>query len=209
MKTLLKTAAVFFFLLVTTAGGQGTLGQQMLVETNLARTAPRRYAGYLQELRRQFLGKSYRMPGTADLVLTAEGVAALDEAVRFLKNQAPLPPLSWSPGLAESAAELVRDEGQSGETGHTGRQSGDPRQRIEHHGTWLTRIAENIGYGPDTARLMVMQLIIDDGVPDRGHRKNMFTPVFRVAGAACGPHPEYRHMCVMDFAAGFSRGRPD
>ena len=195
---------LFFLLLASTcAAAPGGIAQQMLAETNLARTAPQRYAGYLRALRRQFRGNEYLMPGSSDLVLTTEGVAALDEAVRFLEKQAPLPALSWAPGLAEAAADLVRDEGQSGETGHTGRQSGDPRQRIEKHGTWRSRIAENIGYGPDTARLMVMQLIIDDGVPGRGHRNNIFTPSFRVAGAACGPHPSFRHMCVMEFAVGF------
>ena len=208
MDTLLKNAArgcIIVFLLLATAAraAPGGIAQQMLAETNLARTAPRRYAGYLRDLRRQYLGLSYRMPGTAELVMTTEGVAALDEAVRFLQDQAPLPALSWSLGLAQAGEELVRDEGQSGEVGHTGRQSGDLRQRIERHGTWSGRIAENIGYGPDTARLMVMQLIIDDGVPGRGHRKNIFNPSFKVAGAACGPHPSFRNMCVMDFAAGF------
>ena len=210
MGILIKTAALFFMvpaLLATPViAAPSELAQQMLAETNLARSAPQRYAGYLRDLRQQFIGRSYRMPGTADFVLTTEGVPALDEAIRFLQNQAPLAALSWSPGLSEAAADLARDEGQSGETGHSGSQSGDMQQRIERHGTWLTRIAENIGYGPDTARLMVMQLIIDDGVPGRGHRKNIFNPSFKVAGAACGPHPTFRNMCVMEFAAGFRDG---
>jgi len=205
MGFLVRTAVLYFLLLTTCAvAAPGGVAQQMLTETNLARTAPQRYAGYLLDLRRQYQGRSYLMPGTAaTFVMTTEGVSALDEAIRFLKKQKPLAPLTWSQGLAESAGELVRDEGGSGEIGHTGRQSGGVRQRIERQGTWLTRIAENIGYGPDTARLMTMQLIIDDGVPDRGHRKNIFTPDFRVAGAACGPHPSYQNMCVMDFAVGF------
>jgi len=205
MGLLIRTAAVYFLLLTTlAAAAPGGVALQMLSETNLARTNPQRYAGYLLELRRQYQGRSYLMPGTvATFVMTSEGVAALDEAVRFLQKQKPLPALTWSQGLAESAGDLVRDEGGNGEVGHTGRQSGGVRQRIERHGTWSTRIAENIGYGPDTARLMTMQLIIDDGVADRGHRMNIFTPVFKVAGAACGPHPSYQNMCVMDFAVGF------
>jgi uncharacterized protein YkwD len=205
MKNLVKAAVVVacILLMAAVAAAQDGLARQMLAETNLARSAPQRYAGYLRDLRRQFVGNSYLMPGSTNMVMTTEGVAALDEAVQFLQRQAPLGTLSWSPGLAAAAADLVRDEGQSGEVGHTGRQSGDMRQRIERHGTWSTRIAENIGYGPDTARLMVIQLIIDDGVPGRGHRKNIFTPAYKVAGAACGSHPTYQNMCVMEFAVGF------
>lgn len=77
------------------------------------------------------------------------------------------------------------------------------RERIERHGKWERRIAENIGYGPNNARSMVMQLIIDDGVPGRGHRANTFGTAFGTAGVACGPHPRFESMCVIDFAGGF------
>ena len=164
IKYLCRSCSIISLLIATTAAAApGNFAQQMLAETNLARTQPLRYAGYIRELRRHFQGKSYGLPGTTDRVMTGEGVAALDEAVRYLSKQAPLPPLTWSAGLSEAAADLVRDEGQTGAVGHSGSRSGDMRQRIERHGSWKGRIAENIGYGPDTARFMVMQLIIDDG----------------------------------------------
>lgn len=183
------------------------MARQMLAETNVARSAPQRYVGYLQELRRRYVGRGYLVPGSAALVVTTEGVAALDEAIRFLQKQKPLPPLSWSPGLALAALDLVRDQGPAGEVGHTGNRSGDMRERIERHGTWQGRIAENIGYGPDTARQMVVQLIVDDGVPERGHRSNIFSPAFKVAGASCGVHALYRTMCVMEFATKYTNGK--
>ncbi len=64
-------------------------------------------------------------------------------------------------------------------------------------------IGESIYYGPGSARFVVMELIIDDGVADRGHRKSLFNPAFRAAGVACGPHPRFRSMCAIDFAAKF------
>jgi hypothetical protein len=188
-------------------GASEDLARQMLAETNLARTQPRLYASYLRQLRPYYHGKVFTPPGSVSMVMTNEGLAALDEAIRFVSRQEPLPALSWSDGLAEAAADLVRDEGRTGDIGHEGRSSGSMRQRIERHGSWTRRIGENIGYGPTTARLMVVELIIDDGVPDRGHRKAIFNPAMRVAGAACGPHPVYQNMCVMDFAYGFSKGK--
>jgi hypothetical protein len=47
-------------------------------------------------------------------------------------------------------------------------------------------------------------LIVDQGVPNRGHRRIIFCPDFTVAGAARGPHARYGAMCVIDFAAGFA-----
>jgi uncharacterized protein YkwD len=186
----------------------GTFARQLLAETNLARTQPKRYAEFVRQLRPSFLGNVYRAPGSGSMVVTAEGARALDEAVQFLSRQQPLAPLEWSAGLADAAEDLVRDEGQTGQVGHTGRNSGDMRQRIERHGSWQRSIAENIGYGPDSARLMVMELIIDDGVPGRGHRRNIFGRDFTVAGASFGAHAVYRTICVMDFAGGFRSSRP-
>lgn len=179
------------------------LARQVLAEINLARTEPGTYAGFLREFRGRFRGKEYALPGSTALIQSSEGVAAVDEAIRFLSRQKPLPPLTWSDGLAAAAAELAEEQGRSGDTGHTGRQSSGMRERIERHGKWERLIAENIGYGPKDARNMVMQLIIDDGVPGRGHRKNTFNAAFGTAGVACGPHPRFKGMCVIDFAGGF------
>jgi uncharacterized protein YkwD len=180
-----------------------TLARQFLAEVNQARTAPRTYAGYLRDFRARFRGKHYLLPKSTTRVKTVEGKPAVDEAIRFLSHQKPLPPLSWSDGLAAAAAELAKEQGRTGGTGHDGREVGGVQDRIERHGTWERRIAENIAYGPKGARLMVMQLIIDDGVKGRGHRQNIYTREFKVAGAACGSHPKFRNMCVMDFAGGF------
>ena len=68
--------------------------------------------------------------------------------------------------------------------------------------------AENLAYGPERARDVVMGLIIDDGVPDRGHRRNIFDPRLRVIGVACGPHEVYGSMCVMDYAGEYTEGPP-
>ncbi|UFS71990.1 CAP domain-containing protein [Geomonas sp. RF6] len=191
--------------LVSAAHAADDLSQQVLAEMNLARTAPARYAEYLKELRRNYQGKILRMPNSSVMIMTTEGGAAVDEAIRELAHKKPVKPLKWSAGLAEAANDLLREQGRSGAVGHDGARSGGMQERIERHGTWNGRIAENIGYGPRTARLMVMQLIIDDGVRDRGHRKNIFDPVVKLAGVACGAHPEYGTMCVTDFATEFSK----
>lgn len=206
LRRVICQAVCFLLVLCVTAAASAetSLAGRVLAEINLARTEPQNYAGFLREFRRQFEGKNYRMPCSRTFVRTSEGGKAVDEAIRFLSRQRPLSRFAWSAGLAAAAAELVADEGETGAIGHMGSQSGGMRERIERHGTWEGQIGENIGYGPGEARLIVMQLIVDDGVPDRGHRKNLFTRAFGVAGVACGSHPRFGNMCVIDFAGGFS-----
>lgn len=177
------------------------LSRQVVAEINLARKSPRVYADYLREFRREYRGDAYRLPGKRFMVQTREGVAAVDEAIRFLSRQRPLPPLAWSKRLAAAAAELAVEEGKSGAIGHYGRVGG-PEERILRHGERPAAMGENIFYGYGDARVVVMSLIIDDGVPGRGHRKNIFSPAFTSAGAACGPHPGFGAVCVIDFAGG-------
>ena len=203
MKLFCITTCLLLLLVAPASAGEESLAGQVLAEINLARTAPRTYAGYLRELRGRFRGKSYLLPGSSARVITIEGRGAVDEAIKYLSRRKPLPPLGWSDGLAAAAAELADEQGRSGATGHVGRQSGGTKQRIERHGRWERQIAENIGYGPKSARDMVMQLIIDDGVKGRGHRKNIFAKAFTIAGVACGPHPRFDTMCVIDFSGGF------
>ena len=54
----------------------------------------------------------------------------------------------------------------------------------------------------------MVSLLIDDGVPSRGHRKIILDPLFRNAGVAFGPHPKFRNMCVIVFAAEYVDSGP-
>ena len=86
-------------------------------------------------------------------------------------------------------------------TYYRGRDGSSPAERIRRRGGGLYGASgEVIAYGPEDAASFVRELIIDDGVPDRGHRTLLFSPRFRFAGAACGRHPGWRYMCVVDFS---------
>ena len=171
----------------------------VMAEINLARTEPLLYAGYIKEFRDSFKGEFYRLPGIVTVIKTNEGVAAVDEAINFLVSQKPLPSLEWSQNLADAGAELAVEQGKTGATGHNGLKSGGILVRAKRHQIDGRMVGENIAYGPNSARGMVMQLLIDDGVPNRGHRKNQFDPLFDRAGVFCGSHPRYETMCVIGF----------
>jgi len=171
-------------------------------EVNAVRADPDSYSAFLKEMRRHYRGKHLRRPGESPL-LTKEGVKAVDEAIRFLDEQNPVSRLKESKGLTRAAGDLVEAQGPLGETGHRGPDGSQPADRIGRHGKWESIIGENIAYGRyRTGRDVVAGLIVDDGVPDRGHRKTLFHPSFRLIGVNCGPHKVYRTMCVMNFAGG-------
>jgi uncharacterized protein YkwD len=151
-----------------------------------------------------FDGSVLRRPGSRVGLQTNEGPDAVREAIRALRQQAPLPPLEWADGLALAARDHVRDQGPGGSTGHDGNDGSSMDSRIRRYGAWNGTAAENIDYGSATARDVLISLIVDDGVPSRGHRRNIFNPNVRVMGGACGPHARYRRMCVLDYAGGFT-----
>ncbi len=160
----------------------------VLREVNLARENPSLYAIFAAESR------SFHM---------IEHGRAVDEAVRFLKRARPLPPLTLSSGMCRAAADHCAEQ-IDGQTGHDGNDRSTPGDRISRYGAWSVSWGENISYGQNTARGIVLTLIIDDGVRSRGHRKNIFNSKFNFAGAAFGPHARYRSVCSIDFAGGYA-----
>lgn len=170
----------------------------IVAELNAARTDPAAYARKARALRSLFNGDRIERPGEIALV-TQEGPAAVDEAIAFLEAQAPLPALRDNPGLARAAADHAREQGQTGEVAHVGADGSSPSDRMRRYGRW-SATGEAIAYGPDRAEDVILQLIVDDGVPDRGHRRILFNPAYTLVGAACAPHPVWRTACVLDFA---------
>lgn len=177
-------------------------GRTVIREMNLARQNPALYATFLQELRGRGNGSMLILPGGTRYRIK-EGTASLDEAIRFLQNAQPLPPFTFSPGMSRAAADHCADQAGGG-FGHEGRDRSHAGQRIARYGSVSGSWGENLSYGKSSARDVVLAMIIDDGLRDRKHRKNIFNSGFNFAGAAFGRHARFGTVCSMDFAGGYA-----
>lgn len=176
------------------------LEKNVVLELNKVRSNPQRYVEeYMDELLTSFSGKIFSYPGQ-DPVKTQEGINPLKECIAELQKMSPLPLLNPADGLAKAAKDLVSDQQKNGGIGHIARNGSTPQKRIEKFGEWDICSAEDITYGSSEARQIVIFLLIDDGVPDRAHRKNILNPCFRFAGVSYGTHPNYTSVCVIDYA---------
>src|SRR2546430_10682658 len=92
-------------------------GRAIIRELNLARQNPALYATFVQELRSRMNGNVLILPGHTR-IRTKEGTAALDEAIRFLQNARPLPPLTASRGMSRAAADHCADQANGGGCHH-------------------------------------------------------------------------------------------
>jgi uncharacterized protein YkwD len=180
----------------------GTSAAAVIREMNLARQNPGLYASFVREVRGAMNGNALVLPG-GTRVRTKEGTSAVDEAIRFLQSAQPVQPLALSRGMNRAAADHCADQADGG-FGHAGRDRSHAGERIARYGTLSGGWAENISYGKASARDVVLALIIDDGLPARKHRKNIFNPSYNYAGAAFGRHARFRTVCSMDFAGGYA-----
>jgi uncharacterized protein YkwD len=177
--------------------------KEIVKELNQARKDPASYVRFFRDSLKYYHGKELKRPGEV-ILRTQEGKPAAEEAIRFLEKTKPVEPLKASRGMSLGARDLVQDQGKKGTVGHISSDKTQPGERVNRYGRWERTIGENIAYGPSGARDVVMSLIVDDGVPHRGHRKNIFNPAFHVVGVACGPHSVYRTLCVITFAGDYN-----
>ena len=151
-------AAPILLTLVATAAvaAPSRFEEGVFTELNRFRSDPAAYADYLSDYRPRFEGKLLVSNDDSEIdIMTREGVAAVDEAIRDLRR---------------------------GE-----------RMKARGGGPYVNEV---ITYGHHTPEGVVDQLLIDDGVPGRGHRHSLLRPTHRYAGVACGRHPVHRTMCV-------------
>jgi len=177
--------------------------KDIILELNKVRTNPKKYAEeYLIPLKKLYSGLYFQYSGEKRII-TSEGISALDECIEALNNEKPIGILYPYYGLSEAADYLQIDQYITGNTGHYSSDGKSLSERIDKYGKWSGSIGEIIDYGSENARRVVISLLIDDGVPSRGHRNSIFNPSFQCVGVSFGNHKEYEYSCVIDFATKF------
>jgi uncharacterized protein YkwD len=178
----------------------------LLAEINLARTQPQQYAAYVEEFKKYYQGMRLLLPGRQRAISTFEGVAAVDDAIAFLRAAQPITPLEAAEPAFLAAKDHALDLIKNGITGHIGSDGTKPNDRVDRYGHWLGSIGEAIVYKTDdTARNNVIGLIIDDGNTARGHRKDLFNPDYHFAGLSISEPGAAGRICVIAYVSGFSK----
>ncbi|MBO4640463.1 MAG: CAP domain-containing protein [Treponema sp.] len=162
------------------------ISEEIIQEINFARTQPKQYVTQrLSIIDTSKKSESYKQ--------------ALDEVIdQMTRMKNPLPELTMADGLYKCAKEWVDVSGPQGIVGH----DTNLGTRFQKYCKYTT-VGENCSYGYSTAKEIVAELLIDDGVETRGHRQNILASAFTHAGAAVGSHKKYKTMCCIDFASGY------
>lgn len=115
--------------------------------------------------------------------------------MKDLKGSKPKHPLQPDADLYKSAEKWATETGKSGATGH-----GNFNKRFN---SFLKKnnvtVGENCDYGHSDPLAIVLDLLIDEGVEDLGHRKNILAASFNTVGVSIKPHKGFTWDCVMDF----------
>lgn len=138
--------------------------KQMVQEINFVRCYPKEYAAIVAAE----LGKrSAKEEG-----LKPDELVALNELLAELKVMQPLAPLDVSECLSKAAKKHGADMKAKGFIAHEGSDGKEPHDRMNAACGKTETSGENIG-GGDSVRGKVIELLIDEGISGRGHRRTL------------------------------------
>jgi uncharacterized protein YkwD len=178
------------------------LKTEVVESHNLARTNPKAFIPILEKYMTYFKGKILNKPGNDFGIETAEGKEAYNECIAFLKKQAPVGKLTLDTELSKASQDHADDIGPSGSCDHVGTDGQTSADRIEKYIDWDVTLCENIDFGAVSGEEILISLLVDDGVPDRGHRNTIFNPKLKLIGVGIANHAEYGTCTVMDYIGG-------
>jgi hypothetical protein len=120
-------------------------------------------------------------------------VSSLEKELKSAKKMKPLQPLKL---LFESAESHAIKMGKTGGIGHADFDKRFAKVSKQYGGY----VGENCDYGNKEPLDIVMSLLIDDGVPGMGHRKNILNEQYVLVGVSIKPHKKDEWNCVIDFS---------
>jgi hypothetical protein len=175
-------------------------GKLLLDEINFARNNPAEYAKKLLAYEQFFKDKMLIIPGQKE-TLTKEGFGAFYEAAHHMTQMSPVPALTLNSGLVKVAEEALVDLLKINDLHGVTQLNMD--FYVEKWGFVVGSFNEAIELGSSTAETVVAHLLVDDGDLDRGNRKHMMSPNFRLMGFASGVHTIFGHATVVTYSRTF------
>jgi len=178
--------------------------REMMYELNRLRSDPPRYAQLFikkqladAQVLLQTSGKggtnysvatSYRdnRPYKTDTIfhyVNEENYHALQTLYDTLMQMRPLPILFPDKGIYQACRKHAADQVATKSLSHQGTDGSWPWERIKAANPSMRDGNENLACGPPVARAIVLQLLVDAGISDYGHRYNMLQPQW--THAAC------------------------
>lgn len=205
-RMIMKNVGIFLLLVITSvlySHAQDLSGydSQMLEKANTAKEAD-----FMNDTEKKvvLLTNLARMDGELFLKLIAEPYLKqnIEEETSYtrslrkdLKRTPKLKPLEVSKDLYEPALQHATESGKTGRTGHQGFNK-RTAAIMKNYAT----AGENCDYGNQEALDILMNLLIDEGIADVGHRMNILDSSFYYLGVAIAPHKKYGVNCVQIFA---------
>lgn len=174
---------------------------QILIEHNRVRVDPKSYIPLVEAQMKLLKDKILFRPGEVPIE-TNEGPTAYEEAINFLKRQKPIESLTFDERLSKACQDHAEDLGQKGLVSHDSSLGKSVSERIEQHCEWEECCAENLDFGTRNGVDVIISLLVDDGVKDRGHRLNLFKEEIKIIGIACSVHKEYETVTVLNYVGG-------
>ena len=181
---------------------------EIISELNLARADPPGFAKKISQEYSQFNGKISEVSdqGISSVFQreTHEGLSSVTDAIKFLEQTKPLPPLVHSLSLSRASQDLCADQASSGKIGGATSKGLDLAKRASEHGIWKGKLGENLVYGARNSFDVVAQCIIDDGNSARSNRSKIFDPKYTVVGIYCAPHRQYGNVTSIVFSQDYT-----
>ena len=177
------------------------LQELIFFEINKVRSDPQSYIPIL-EAQKELFKNDILYRENQPPIQTYEGVAAFDEAIKFLEEQSSVPNLKLDEKLTLAATDLVNDIGPKGLTSHEGSDGKNISDRIEKYCEWDGACAENIEKKKKNADNIIINLLVDDGVKQRYQRKNLFHTDLKYIGVGVGAHKDYGICTVIGYTKG-------
>jgi hypothetical protein len=171
--------------------------REMIYEINRLRSNPKRYAKDYIKLQldnaikaMQQYGKgnaNYSLTITTDVqnqlkkvdttwhYIYEEELRACQTLYDTLMNMQPLSILKPDEGIYKACIKHTKDQAPTNSLTHHGRDGSWPQERVKKFSPKMKKGNENIAYNSNsnaTVRIIVLQLLVDSGIPNYGHRYN-------------------------------------